>query len=50
MTSAYPDARAYRKHRLLFWSGGIFAMLILALFVTKDPSTRRRGYTDRSGS
>jgi len=33
MTSAYPDARAYRKHRLLFWSGGIFAMLILALFI-----------------
>jgi hypothetical protein len=34
MTSADPDARAYRKHRLLFWSGGIFAMLILALFIT----------------
>jgi hypothetical protein len=33
MTSADPDARAYRKHRLLFWSGGIFAMLILALFI-----------------
>jgi hypothetical protein len=34
MTSADPDARAYRKHRLLFWIGGIFAMLILALFIT----------------
>src|ERR1700722_12042239 len=34
MTSADPDARAYRKHRLLFWSSGIFAMLILALFIT----------------
>src|SRR5216684_1220914 len=33
MTSVYPDARAYRKHRLLFWSGGIFAMLIVALFI-----------------
>src|SRR6202045_2320950 len=33
MTSADPDARAYRKHRLLFWSGGILAMLILALFI-----------------
>ena len=33
MTSADPDARAYRKHRLLFWSGGIFAMLILELFI-----------------
>jgi hypothetical protein len=34
MTSADPDTRAYQKHRLLFWSGGIFAMLILALFIT----------------
>src|SRR6202047_485194 len=33
MTSADPDARAYRKHRLLFWSGGIFATLIVALFI-----------------
>src|ERR1700719_4736318 len=33
MTCADPDARAYRKHRLLFWSGRILAMLMLALFI-----------------
>jgi Domain of Unknown Function (DUF748) len=33
MTSASPAAIAYRKHRVLFWVGGIFATLIVALFV-----------------
>ena len=33
MTSACPATLAYRKHRLLFWSGGIFATLIVALFI-----------------
>src|SRR5260370_40746327 len=33
MPSAYPAARDYRKHRVHFWSGGIFATLIVALFI-----------------
>src|SRR5713101_2314578 len=33
MTSDSPEVSAYRKHRILFWVGGIFASLIVALFI-----------------
>jgi hypothetical protein len=33
MTFDSPAMRAYRKHRLLFWTGGIFATLIVSLFI-----------------
>ena len=33
MTSDSPEVSAYRKHRLLFWSGGILATLVVALFI-----------------
>ena len=33
MTSDSPEVSAYRKHRVLFWSGGILATLVVALFI-----------------
>ena len=33
MTSDSLEVSAYRKHRLLFWSGGILATLVVALFI-----------------
>jgi hypothetical protein len=33
MTSDSPGVSAYRKHRVLFWSGGILATLVVALFI-----------------
>ena len=33
MTSDSSEVSAYRKHRLLFWSGGILATLVVALFI-----------------
>src|SRR5216683_8253827 len=33
MTSDSPEVSAYRRHRLLFWSGGILATLVVALFI-----------------
>jgi hypothetical protein len=45
MAFAYSVARAYRDHRVLFWSGGIFAMLIVALFIASfflDDTIRAR--------
>jgi hypothetical protein len=33
MTSSSPVVRAYRRHRLVLWIGGILAALIVALFI-----------------
>jgi len=33
MTSDSPEVSAYRKHRVLFWSGGILATLVVAFFI-----------------
>jgi hypothetical protein len=33
MTSDSAEVSAYQKHRLLFWSGGILATLVVALFI-----------------
>src|SRR5882762_7115140 len=40
--------RVYRKHRLLFWTGGIFATLVVSLFIASfflDDMIRARTQT-----